>query len=84
MASKLKQMRAKVKEELEHIPQWPEPQGELRMIYWSRRMHSLSDKVVQKQTANEVLKECINYLRNDYPDFEFRYDTEFFNQQSHE
>ena len=47
MISKWKQqMREKVKNELEHIPNWPDPQGELRMIYNIRRMHSLSKKVM--------------------------------------
>lgn len=81
MASKLKQIRGRVKEELEHIPKWPEPQGELRMIYWTRRMHSLSEKVVPKQTAKEVLEECIFRLKGDYPDFQFNYDEDFFNQR---
>ena len=55
-------MQEKVKAELEHIPDWPEPQGELRMIYQTRRMHSLGKKAVSKQTAKEVLKECISGL----------------------
>jgi DNA polymerase elongation subunit (family B) len=71
-------MRKKVKDELEHISNWPEPQGELRMIYWSRRMHSLSEKVVPKQTAKEVLQECISYLKDKYPDSQFNYDEDFF------
>lgn len=56
-------------------------QGELRMIYWARRMHSLSEKVVRKQTAKEVLEECIFRLKDDYPDFQFNYDENFFNQR---
>lgn len=82
MANKLKEMTKRVNEELKHIPKWPEPQGALRLIYWSRRMHSLSQKVVPKQTAKEVLEGCIACLRNDYPNFEFKYEIEFFNQQS--
>lgn len=79
MPSKLKQMRITVKEELEHIPKGPEPQSELRMVYWSRRMHSLGERAKSRQTAKEVLEECINYLRKDYPNFEFQHDLEFFN-----
>ena len=80
MPNKLKKMQEKVKEELKHIPDWPEPQGELRMIYQARRIHSLSEKVVPKQTAKEVLKECISDLKPKYPDFQFLYDESFFNK----
>jgi len=75
-------MQEKVKDELEHIPDWPdpEPQNELRMIYNASRMHSLGDKVVRKQTAKEVLEECISRLKEDYPNFQFKYDEDFFNK----
>jgi len=49
---KLKQMREKVMRELEHIPDWPKPQKDLRMVYWSLRMHSLG----KKQKLKKVLK----------------------------
>ncbi|MFQ6115843.1 MAG: hypothetical protein ACE5NG_17420 [bacterium] len=80
MPQKLKQMREIVLGELEHIPKWPEPQGELRMIYWGRRMHSLGRKVNRQKTAKEVLEESITSLRRDYPDFKFQYDEQFFNK----
>lgn len=78
MPTKLKQMRNKVLEELEHIPKRPYPQGELRSYYWGMRMHSLSDKTLDKKTAKEVLQDGISFLKKDYPDFEFSYDQEFF------
>lgn len=78
MPQKLKQMREIVLRELEHIPKWPEPQGELRMVYWNRRMHSLGRKVNRGKTAKEVLEESITYLGRDYPDFKFEYDQQFF------
>ena len=81
MPQKLKQMRAIVLGELEHIPKWPEPQGELRMVYWSCRMHSLGRKVNRPKTAKEVLEESITSLRRDYPDFDFEYDEQFFNKK---
>lgn len=81
MANKLKKMQEKVKEELKHIPDWPEPQNELRMIYQTRRMHSLGKKVISKQTAKEVLKECISDLKPKHPDFQFLYDENFFNKR---
>ncbi len=81
MPQKLKQMREIVLGELGHIPKWPEPQGDLRMVYWSRRMHSLGRKVNRQKTAKEVLEESIAYLRRDYPDFRFEYDERFFSGQ---
>ena len=80
MGQKLRQMREAVLSELEHIPNWPEPQGELRMVYWSRRMHSLGRKVNRQKTAKEVLDESIASLKEDYPDFKFEYDEQFFNR----
>jgi len=80
MADKLKTMQERVKEELEHIPDWPDPQGELRMIYNTRRMRSLGKKATSKQTAKEVLKECISDLKPKHPDFQFLYDEDFFNK----
>lgn len=81
MPQKLNQMRAIVLRELEYIPNWPKPQGELRMVYWSRRMHSLGKKVNIQKTAKEVLEESIDYLKRDYPDFEFQYDEQFFSSE---
>jgi len=78
MPQKLKQMREIVLAELKHIPKWPEPQRELRMVYWSLRMHSLGRKVDRQKTAKEVLEESIASLKRDYPDFEFEYDEQFF------
>lgn len=80
MPQKLKQMREIVLKELEHIPKWPHPQEELRMVYWSLRMHSLGRRVDRPKTAKEVLEESINFLRTDYPNSTFRYDINFFNK----
>ena len=80
MPQKLKQMREIALRDLEHIPGWPEPQGELRMVYWRRRMHSLGRKAVRQKTAKEVLEESIASLLGDYPDFKFEYDEQFFNR----
>ena len=81
MTTKLKQMRECVLEELNHIPKEPLPQGELRAMYWTQRMHSLGKKAKTAQTAKKVLEKCISYLKKDYPNFDFKYDKEFFNQQ---
>jgi len=78
MPQKLKKMRETVLTELQHIPQWPEPQRELRMVYWSLRMHSLGRKVEMKKTAKEVLEESITSVKRDHPDYNFQYDEQFF------
>jgi len=81
MSNKLKKMQEKVNEELKHIPDWPDPQGELRMIYQTRRMHSLGKKAERKQTAKEVLEKCISDLKPKHPDYKFIYDEDFFNKR---
>ena len=85
MPEKLRQMRQIVREELEHIPSWPEPQGELRMMYWARRMHSLGKKAKFGQNAKEVLEECITHLGRDYgSNYKFEYDKIFFDRDNTE
>ncbi len=79
MHTKLKQMRAKVKEELDHIPDWPSHQGELRMVYWSRRMRSLGKKATNHQSAKEVLEDCMAEMKREYQIYDFKFDREFFN-----
>ena len=79
-SDKSKKMQEKVQEELKHIRDWPEPQGELRMLYQARRMHSLGKKATSKQTAKEVLMKCISDLQPKYPDHQFKYDEDFFNK----
>ena len=80
--NKLKKMQEKVKEELEHIPDWPDPdpQKELRMLYNVCRMRSLGKKATSKQTAKEVLMKCISDLQPKYPNHRFKCDEDFFNR----
>jgi len=80
MVDKPKTIQERVKEEIEHIPDWPDPdpQKELRLLYNARRMHSLSKKATSKQTAKEVLMKCISDLQPKYPDHQFKYDHDFF------
>jgi hypothetical protein len=76
---RLTDMRSQVRMELAHITDWPKPQqSELRMLYWLRRMHGLGKKAQGNKTAFKVLQECIERLKQDYPDFEFQYDGAFF------
>ncbi|GAJ10024.1 unnamed protein product [marine sediment metagenome] len=81
MVTKLKQMREYVLNELNYIPKKPLPRGKLRAMYLTQRMHSLGKKATSAQSAKEVLEQCISYLKKDYPNFNFRYDKDFFNQQ---
>lgn len=71
-------MREYVLNKLNYIPKKQLPQGELRAMYWTQRMHSLGRKSIVTKTAREVLESCITYLRKDYPNFKFKYDKRFF------
>lgn len=75
---KLQDMHSQIQEELAHIPDWPEPQGELRMLYNVKRMRSLGKKAECKNTRSHILEESIQQLKGDYPNCEFKYDREFF------
>ena len=79
-SNKLEKIQKKIEEELKHIPDLPGHQNELRMIYQTRRMHSLGKKAESKQTAKEILEECISRLKDDYPHMQFDYDEDFFNR----
>ena len=80
---RLTEMRSQVREELARIPDWPKPQqSELRMRYWARRMHSLGKKGSSDTGPSQILRECLNDLRRDYPDFVFLYDQTFFQPES--
>lgn len=75
----VKEMRAKVAEELEHIARHPKrEQGELRMAYQVARMHSLGKKAKIAKTASEVLHECLAILRKGNPGTKYLYDEAFF------
>ena len=84
MFEKLKAMRQKVLKELEHIPKGNNAQNELRLIYFNRRMHSLGRKANEEKTAKDVLIESIALIKEDYPNFEPRYDREFFESEDSE
>ncbi len=76
----LKEMLSQVGAELAYIPDWPEPQGELRMLYNVKRMRSLGKKAERKNTRFQVLEQSIQQLKGDYPNYEFKYDREFFSE----
>ena len=78
MNSKLKELRERVKEEMDHIPRGNQPQNELRMFYWPLRMNSLGKKSQNNDTKEEILKKSIESVRKDFPDFVPQFDENFF------
>lgn len=81
---KLQDMHSQVKAELAHIPHWPDPQSDLRMLYNTKRMHSLGRKAENKGAPSQILAESIEQLKGDYPNYEFKYDHEFFPEANKE
>ncbi len=67
--SKAKKMREIVKKELEDVPKGNAPQNELRMFYAPMRLHSLGRKAENVKTKEEVFKECVEKIREYYPNF---------------
>jgi len=71
--------------ELKHIPDFPgEHQGLLRAAYNIARMHSLGKRATKKETAFDVLHDCIEALKKEYPDARFYYDKDFFESNTHD
>ena len=72
-------LRAIVDTELKHIPKTQgEYQGLLRAAYNMTRMHSLGTRATKKQSALDVLQDCIKVLTRDDSDACLYYDKEFF------
>jgi len=78
MNSKLKELRERVKEEMDHIPRGNQPQNELRMFYWPLRMNSLGKKSQNNDTKEEILKKSIESVKKDFPNFVPQFDENFF------
>jgi hypothetical protein len=76
--NKLKEMREKVANELKHIPRGNLYQNELRSFYQSMRMHSLGKYSKIELSKEDVLKQAIDLINKDYPEFKPIYDTKFF------
>ena len=47
-------MRAQVRRELEHIPNWPEPQNQLRMSYWLMHAQPGQEGPVPRRAAERA------------------------------
>ena len=71
-------MNNTVKEELTHISKDGNAQNELRMLYNIRRRKDLK----LNNTKDETLIYCIRRLKSDYPNWEPRYDSDFFRLSS--
>ncbi len=80
----LSEMREQVRGELAHIPDWPAPQRELRMVYWSMRMASLGRKRQVVGTALEVVRQSIAAVQPHHPGHTFQYDETFFSSLDEE
>lgn len=76
--NKLKEMREKVRTELDHINKGSELQNMLRMLYQMQRMHSLGKKAKTESTKEDVLSLVITEMKKRYPSFEPKYDHQFF------
>lgn len=75
---KLQDMHLQIKGELAHIPDWPEPQRELRMLYQVKQMRNFGSKTEHQKTRSEILAESIQQLRAYHPTYKFEYDPDFF------
>ena len=78
-----KEIRDRVKLELEHIPRGlrGSSQNELRMVYWMRRQHSLGRKG-NKESKEATLLKSIETVKKYNPDFKPKFDKDFFKLKS--
>ena len=75
------EMRKIVVEELEHIPRDAKGslQNKLRSIYEITRMKSLGKNApLNLRTPEDCLKDAVETIKKDNPDFEPEYDNDFF------
>ena len=81
---KLRKMREQVKEELNFIPRGDSDQNTLRQLYWTFRMRSLGKKPYEykDKSRGEILQICISMIRDEYPDFEAKYNKKFFRRKT--
>ena len=75
--NKLEKMRTQAREDLKHVPKGRPPQNSLRLLYFNLRMNSLG-KNPEYETKEEVLEASIQAIREKHPNFEPKYDKEFF------
>ncbi|MFL5328684.1 MAG: hypothetical protein ACJ8C4_07190 [Gemmataceae bacterium] len=74
---KLVEMTAIVKEEIKHIPKGDyDFQGQLRSSYHFWRMNSLGKRAEGPRTRGEVMRKCVEGIRQ--PDDTLEYDRDYF------
>jgi len=78
---KLAEMRRNVELELQHIPRGGVEQNLFRQYYQTARMNSLGGKAKFPDSKKIVLSACLDYLKKLYPDFEPKYDENFFREK---
>ena len=73
------EIETRVSAELEHIPRGARgsSQNMLRILYNMLKRHSLTLSAIP-QTKEEVLREAVNAVREEDPDFTPEYDKDFF------
>jgi hypothetical protein len=75
---KLRKMRETVRDELKHIPRGPIDQNLFRAVYQSARMNSMGKKAETPNSKEAVLRDCLEYYKKRYPNFDPQYDKDFF------
>jgi len=76
---KLAEIQEEVKRDLEHIPKGDFSQNMLRQYYCVIRMNSLGKKSENPNAScKELLRQAIDAVRKDHPEFEARFDIDYF------
>lgn len=75
---KLNDMRAQVKEELNHLQRGDFNQNMLRQAYWSLRLHSIGKKSGIEKSKEEVLVKALQLIIKNNPAFRPKFDETFF------
>ena len=75
---KLKNMREKVKAELEHIPRGDFNQNMFRQAYWAIRLHGLGKKAEKEISKEDAICRATEIIQRNSADFCPTIDTKFF------
>ena len=69
-----------VKEELRHVPRGERgsPQNVFRDVYVIKRLHESKTS----SSARQALRDALEYMRRDYPDYLFRYEEAWFGSRT--
>lgn len=71
-----------VRREVAHIPDWPDYQRELRMVFWMNRMHSLGRKATLPNDPLKIIEQSVKECQKRYPKATFEFDRNFFEEES--